>query len=601
MRSVIMHKKVITFLSRIFESVKEDASTILRDIENASLLFWGASPLGIYIVSSFIPGHSGFVVLVLLCGAFLVAHWPDYRSSKLSGITPFWVTSTLSFIKFTILLILLMIGIKATLGEVGWLEIFLLAVEGGRWFLIDELNGKNREFTERAEGEDEIYLGKMENGDPVFIPDDQSRCAHTLMTGPTGIGKTFAAMSPLVHHDIKTNKHVVIIDYKGDLGFLNSVYTWTKDQGREFILVDTLKPEYSHPYNPFADGNADITKEKMVAAKVWSEVHYKDISTDALLEACIELYSKKSSVTMADVLPYLERSEDTSGIASFLRSLLNSSAGYIFTSDPNVGAKEFFKRNAVVYYRCPAELSPELSKQLARLILSDYKELSALQKDVPKNKQHPISIFVDEAPKFINAEFDDFLTMARSANIRVHILTQGILAFLKLGKDFISTLLDNTQYKFLMNSTSPEATDILSKSIGTKEVEIKTYQMASDIVEKKTGVGSIRTGRELIIHSDVLKHLRKGEMVLSCDLNNRQEKLYLDNFLYRDFELRDYFADEEKKPEFHKRVIELHKYKRNITLRVQEKNIKKKEAESRRIKRATKSKKNASSQTTLNI
>lgn len=552
----------------------KNTTVILNDIENPRLIFWGFFPLFLYstsLIFSFSHFNTIAVGLYLLFFFFAV---PDLWACYISCINPYWFDSSARLIKISMVTIFTSIILKLVIAQSLFFSLIFLCGESIRLLLIFYLKSRCTEFVELLNSSEEIYLGKTDTGKSITIKDDHSRCSHTLISGPTGIGKTFAALSPLVYHDIKTSKHVVVIDYKGDLGFLNNVYSWSHKYDREFILIDTLLPEYSSAYNPFALGDPDLTKEKMIAAKVWSEVHYKDISTDALLEACIELYSHKSSVTMADILPFIEGRSDTSGVASFLRSLLNSGAGHIFTSNPTSGAKEFFDKNAVVYYRCPAELSPELSKQLARLILSDYKALSAIQKGVSKVEQHPISLFVDEAPKFINEEFDDFLTMARSANIRVHILTQGILAFQKLGKGFISSLLDNTQYKFLMNSTSPEATDILSKSIGTREIEIKTYQTENDLGEKRTGLGSMRKGRELIVHSDVLKHLRKGEMILSCDLNNRQEKLYLDNFLYREFEERNYFKDKEETIEFKNNLERLKKYKSKLVGNINEKNKK---------------------------
>lgn len=77
---------------------------------------------------------------------------------------------------------------------------------------------------------------------------------HTLILGTTQVGKT-RLLSTLVNQDIRNQKSVLVLDPKGDLGIIQSMYSACKDANRlnDFYILHPGFPEYSAKYNPLSN------------------------------------------------------------------------------------------------------------------------------------------------------------------------------------------------------------------------------------------------------------------------------------------------------------------------------------------------------------
>lgn len=430
-------------------------------------------------------------------------------------------------------------------------------------FIIDEIKESRRKLlspdyiylgTKICEGGESINNKKAKFDEPLFVKDDATRTMHTGLFGATGVGKTSSVIIPLVRHDIITGKHTVVIDPKNDGELANRIYQACKEVGKRMIYVNFSRPELSDAYNPLAYGSPNMVKDKLMASAPWSEQFYKtvamlhtlssankitwdkikgrkepDVRTDASLNS-MEL-NENDGVTLEKILPYLEEQPKTEGIVAFIESLKQSEAGYILREDPASGAKKFWESEDVgaVLFVIPTEKMSELSNYLGKLIYSDYKALSGYIKDLPKEKQKSMSFYIDEASKFIDEDFINYLTMARSSNTRIFLATQGISDFAEFGESMMSRVMGNIQTKIIMQTTSGKDAEFISKAVGTHEVEIFTEQVEENFTVKKTGKGTMRVGKEFRIHTDQLKNLGVGEGIIIQNGNSDIQHLYFDS------------------------------------------------------------------------
>jgi conjugative coupling factor TraD (SXT/TOL subfamily) len=87
----------------------------------------------------------------------------------------------------------------------------------------------------------------------LYLP-QANRNSHTVVFGMTRVGKT-RLMSILVNQDIRNHEPVLVIDPKGDLDLLQSMFDACQAAGRlnDLIIVHPGIPEYSAKYNPLAN------------------------------------------------------------------------------------------------------------------------------------------------------------------------------------------------------------------------------------------------------------------------------------------------------------------------------------------------------------
>lgn len=121
-------------------------------------------------------------------------------------------------------------------------------------------------FTKRKSSGDLVVCQTPKSGpgakssDISISADD--RFLHTLILGPTGCGKTYKSMLPMIYQDIKNpDWGITIMDAKGDLAL--ATYLLAKDAGREAVLFD---PTYKNcaKFNPLAGPEIDVV-ENMVS------------------------------------------------------------------------------------------------------------------------------------------------------------------------------------------------------------------------------------------------------------------------------------------------------------------------------------------------
>ena len=167
----------------------------------------------------------------------------------------------------------------------------------------------------------------------------------------------------------------------------------------------------------------------------------------------------------------------------------------------------------------------EISRQIGRMILQDLKVLSnqiqAGQRHFPYDF---CACFIDEFGSFVTSDFADFLKMARSSRIGIHLFCQGLSDLSKVNRDFKNQIIGNTATKILFRQDVKTDAEEWASMAGTFSSQKKTYQVTgTETDEEMTGMGSVREVKEMKIEFDVFKKLSPGQAVLIDKALHRED------------------------------------------------------------------------------
>ena len=167
----------------------------------------------------------------------------------------------------------------------------------------------------------------------------------------------------------------------------------------------------------------------------------------------------------------------------------------------------------------------EISRQIGRMILQDLKVLS----NQIQCGQMPLSYnfcacFIDEFGSFATKDFADFLKMARSSRIGIHLFCQGLSDLSRLGSGFKNQIVGNTANKIIFRQDVGNDAEEWALMAGTFSSKKTTYQVSDlDRREEMTGIGSVRDVKEMKIEFDVFKRLSVGQAILIDKFSHRED------------------------------------------------------------------------------
>ena len=102
-----------------------------------------------------------------------------------------------------------------------------------------------------------------------------------------------------------------------------------------------------------------------------------------------------------------------------------------------ISLEECLRSRKIAYFQMNVNGYGEISRQIGRMIIQDLKVLSnriqAGQRDFHYNF---CACFIDEFGSFATQDFADFLKMARSSRIGIHLFCQGLSDLSKVSPDF---------------------------------------------------------------------------------------------------------------------------------------------------------------------
>ena len=119
----------------------------------------------------------------------------------------------------------------------------------------------------------------------------------------------------------------------------------------------------------------------------------------------------------------------------------------------------------------------DISRRIGRIILQDLKVLSNQIQAGQKNFNYDFcACFIDEFGSFATQDFADFLKMARSSRIGIHLFCQGLADLKAVTSEFKEQIIGNTSSKIIFRQDVPEDAETWSGIAGTFSSRKKTYQ-----------------------------------------------------------------------------------------------------------------------------
>ena len=406
---------------------------------------------------------------------------------------------------------------------------------------------------------------------PVLL-NVKSRCQHTIISGATGQGKT-TLLKTLLSHSLKHNHPVIIIDPKGEREDILEMKRKARFYGREkdFCLFSLSFPEESFAYNPLLNGTAEQIKTRLMDGLRFEEEYYKAQSSlflggllsafkfqnqpisfsllDKYLNKKGKIQSLKETLSaLEEVEPDTKKSETLEELTNLLEQIqsipkqdlaglqaqissLNSLEFRKILSPSNFHRDCFFsfddilRHKKVAYFQMNVNGYGEISRQIGRMILQDLKVLSNQIQAGQKHFDYAFcACFIDEFGSFATPDFADFLKMARSSRIGLHLFCQGLSDLSRLTADFKNQIIGNTIHKILFRQDVGEDAEEWAKVAGTFSSRKKTYQITgTETDEEMTGLGTLRDVKEMKIEFDVFKKLSQGQAILIDKAFHRED------------------------------------------------------------------------------
>ena len=406
---------------------------------------------------------------------------------------------------------------------------------------------------------------------PVLL-NVNSRCQHTIISGATGQGKT-TLLKTLLSHSLKHYHPVIIIDPKGEREDILEMKKKARFYGREkdFCLFSLSFPEKSFAYNPLLNGSVEQIKTRLMDGLRFEEEYYRaqaslflsgilsaikflnqpvsfslldkylnnadavqslkeDISSTEETEMNIEQTKIIEELTL--LLEQIQNipKKDLAGLQAQISSI-NCLEFRKILSPSNFHWNHFFsfedilRHKKVAYFQMNVNGYGEISRQIGRMILQDLKVLSNQIQAGQKHFSYDFcACFIDEFGSFATKDFADFLKMARSSRIGIHLFCQGLSDLSRLTPDFKNQIIGNTINKILFRQDVVSDAEEWAKVAGTFSSRKKTYQIEdTGNGEEMTGLGTLRDTKEMKIEFDVFKKLSQGQAVLIDKAFHRED------------------------------------------------------------------------------
>lgn len=355
-----------------------------------------------------------------------------------------------------------------------------------------------------------------------------SSLEHTIILGPTGAGKS-TVMEHLILADIKAGRSVLVLDPKADL-VTDIMERMPKERWQDVVVID---PSDACPvgFNPLrfkryknkaliADATLSVLKE--IFADSWG------IRTQQILSAALLTLTEVPNSNLL-WLPSLLTEEsfrrrilqnvnDRIGLLPFWRQfeamkdsernaciapVLNKMQQFVFRpglrnvlgqSNPKFDLMDLFlKRKIVLVPLNRGIIGGESARLLGSLIVGLTWTLALSRANVPKEKRHLVSVFIDELQDYLSLPTDlaDALAQARGLGVGMTLAHQyrG-----QLPPDIRAAIDANARNKIVFGLNGTDAKDMKNQAPELSQEDfmfLPRYQIYANIIQNKKNTGWI--------------------------------------------------------------------------------------------------------------
>ena len=345
----------------------------------------------------------------------------------------------------------------------------------------------------------------------AYIPKND-RYLHSLVIGTTGTGKTSRVLKPMIYQDLENiaagnQAGLTVIEPKGDLAA--DVAEIAKSFG---LPVTFINPEDSNTpiFNPM-EGNphivAEITRTVLQALFGKQEAFFRQAQETAAKNTVLLLKEVRGdNVTMTDLArvlqdqelmkQYVERLTEKQGGRSaltqfFTQEMLNPRSDMhkhilglrlqleditgndllnrVLIGRSEVNLDEHLETGGILVINTAMGRLARLGDLFGQFAILHFQH-AVFRRPGDENTRTPHFLYVDEAPRYMNPEFDILLTIGRSYRCATLLSLQNTAQMLLDQKPaFRDIVLENCRNKFTLNLGSSDDAKRFAAELGETE------------------------------------------------------------------------------------------------------------------------------------
>jgi hypothetical protein len=341
---------------------------------------------------------------------------------------------------------------------------------------------------------------------------------HTLLIGAPGSGKSEAIKRLVSEFAAKTDRHLYLIDAKGELTFAQQMQTLLQTHRQHRVPLFLMGHAQSgDSYNGLA-GNSEAVAQRLkamfrVESQQGDAEFYANVNRALLTLVCEATAQPPRSLEEFDLrmnLDWLEYAyrHDPAKLQAIGRyaqwfagarvradSLIWDFAKYVspsgFTLDDTPAAIFSLRTSAV----------GDTARRFFDFLIEDFKDW------VGKRQSKPSLLVIDEVGQVHAESLLALIELGRSAQMGIILATQDLATIADLqARD---RLLGSVQTKILMQTDAPET---IGDRAGTRQHAHMTYQ--TDELQQPTGLGSIRLEDERKVNLNRVRRFPAGRAYL---------------------------------------------------------------------------------------
>ncbi|MGB9866540.1 MAG: type IV secretory system conjugative DNA transfer family protein [Bacillota bacterium] len=349
------------------------------------------------------------------------------------------------------------------------------------------------------------------NGPVVIKRDD--RYLHTLVTGTTGTGKTSRVLKPMIWQDLQALKRgcrlgVTVVEPKGDLA--QDVYEMCRDLE---IPCTFVNPEWpgTATFNPL-EGDAETAAEIMRTVLVhlfgrqeaFFRANYELAARNIVL---LLKYVKGDDVTVQDLIDalrdyrkleaYMKRLEagpaerSKKGVADYFRVEVleneksrqflmglrltledltgNSMLRRVLCAKSDVDLDRHLEQGGVLVVNTAMGPLGRLGDAFGQFFILHFQQ-AVFRRQGTERTRTPHVLYVDEFPRYVNADFERLLAIGRSYRCAAVLALQTTAqVVLDEKRTFREVMVENTRNKIILNPGTAEEAKYLAAQLGEYE------------------------------------------------------------------------------------------------------------------------------------
>ena len=357
----------------------------------------------------------------------------------------------------------------------------------------------------------------------------QDSLEHTHILGPTGSGKS-TAMLHLILSDIKAGRSVLVIDPKADL-VTDILARIPKDRTDEIVVIDPsdscpvgFNPfAFKHYRNPTLIADAVLAVLKEIFAENWG-IRSQDILSGALLTLAEiegasllwlptlltdEEFRRKITSRLTDKIglkPFWEhfdamrdgeRRQEIAPVMNKLRQFLFRPGlrNVLGQSNPRFNLTDlFYKRRVVLVPLNRGVIGAESARLLGSLIVGLTWTLALSRTNIPPERRHIVSVFIDELQDYLSLPTDlsDALAQARGLGLALtmaHQYREQLPTEIRAGIDA------NARNKIVFGLNSRDAKDLAAMAPELTSLDFMTlprYQIYTSFQQRGRNTGWVQ-------------------------------------------------------------------------------------------------------------